>query len=252
MEKKILREQTLESIGFLAAGISHDFNNILNMILGYSEITQMDFEEDSQNYQNMNQVRIAVQRGREMVEQLLAFSKSEISRYGLVSLTAIVRETSELMRAGMQSNIRLDVQIGEDVPDIHADPVKLRQVILNLATNAVHAMKENGGQLLIGLRKETVQIMHEMSVMLDNGDYICLTVRDTGTGMPPSVLERIYDPFFSTKQVGEGTGLGLSVVHGIIEEHGARIFVDSEVGKGTCFRIYFSICTNEETPSREA
>lgn len=244
LESRLLRDEKLKSLGYLAAGIAHDFNNILNVILGNAELTALDLPEGSMGCSNLQQVNIAVERGRTLVDQLLTFARQEQPRFSIISLAGLVGETAKLMRPGLPSNIALQVSIDPEAPEILADPVQLRQIILNLATNAVHALNECGGTLQLQVAPQRRSSDGEL-------DQVRLVVRDNGGGIDPEVLDRIFDPFFTTRDVGEGTGLGLSVVHGIVERHGGRISVESEPGRGSCFTVLLPVVPPyavDETP----
>lgn len=233
LESRLLRDEKLKSLGYLAAGIAHDFNNILNVILGNAELTALDLPPDSMGCSNLQQVNIAVERGRTLVDQLLTFARQEQPRFSVISLASLVSETAKLMRPGLPSNIALQVTIDPAAPEILADPVQLRQIILNLATNAVHALKA-GGSLQLQVAAQRRGSDGEL-------EQVRLEVRDNGCGIDADVLDRIFDPFFTTRDVGEGSGLGLSVVHGIVERHGGRISVESKPGSGSCFTVLLPV-----------
>lgn len=234
LETRLLRDEKLKSLGFMAAGIAHDFNNILNVILGNAELAGLDLPEGTQGLDNLQQVAIAVDRGRALVDQLLTFARQEHPQFAIVAIGTLARETAKLLRPGLPAHITLQVAVDENAPDVMADAVQVRQIILNLATNAIHALRDSGGHL-------TLRVLPERNHRTDQIDQVRLEVEDTGCGMSADVLDRIFDPFFTTRDVGEGTGLGLSVVHGIVQRHGGEIRVQSEPGKGSLFSVILPI-----------
>ena len=238
MERQLRQVQKLEAIGTLAGGIAHDFNNMLTAILGYSELMLEEAPEDSPFRDEINEVLRAGQRARELVRQILSFSRQEEQIKEPVQISSIVKETCKFLHASLPSTIQIRPAVFRDSDMVLADPSQLHQMIMNLCTNAAHAMTEKGGILEIGLDAKEIGL-EESASFLDvyPGSYLRLTVKDTGCGISPSIIERIFDPFFSTKTQGEGTGLGLSIVHGIVKNHGGHISVSSELEKGTLFEI---------------
>ena len=238
-ETQLRQAQKMEAIGSLAGGIAHDFNNILSVIIGNAEILQMsDVSSDVKD--GLHQVFAASQRAKQLVRQILAFSRQGEHQKLLMSLKPVVKETLDFLRASIPSTIKLQHYIKPDAGAVVADSTQMQQVLMNLCANAAHAMEEKGGVLKIVLDTKTIA---EEDVRLDpeveRGDYVRLTVSDTGHGIEPGVLHRIFDPYFTTKGPDKGTGLGLAVVHGIVKSHGGTIKVDSEVGKGTVFHVLF-------------
>jgi nitrogen-specific signal transduction histidine kinase/ActR/RegA family two-component response regulator len=244
-EKKKLAAQLqqshkMEAIGTLAGGIAHDFNNILSVILGYTEIAIEDeLPEDAPAKASLKEVFNAGLRAKDLVKQILVFSRQGESEKKPISLNAIVKETAKLLRATIPTNIEIRKNILLKEGLILADLTQIHQIILNLCTNAAYAMRENGGWLELNLSEVSIGMedTRELSI-LRPGIYFKLSVTDTGHGMDQLTREQIFDPFFTTKPKEEGTGLGLSVVHGIVKDHGGHITVESVLGKGTSFNVY--------------
>ncbi|MBU0681067.1 MAG: PAS domain S-box protein [Proteobacteria bacterium] len=239
-EEALRQSQKMEAMGTLAGGIAHDFNNILTAILGFSELALLYMPEEGSVRDSIEQVRLAGNRAKELVKQILSFSRQSEASRSPQELTVLVKETLKLLRASLPVNIAISQDIAPDVGLILADITQIHQVLMNLCTNAAHGMAEHGGTLTIGI--------HEVAFAGDDearprelapGTYVRLTVRDTGTGIPRRVLEHIFEPYFTTKAMGQGTGLGLSVVHGIVADHGGVVLVSSTVGVGTCFDVFF-------------
>src|SRR5215831_20128514 len=239
LEAQLLQAQKMEAIGTLAGGIAHDFNNILAAILGYTELALRVIHQDSVAWHYLQEVHKAGQRATLLVQQILTFSRRTEQVYTPVQLPRLVEEALALLRASLPSTIEIHQHIDPEVGPVLADPTQLHQVIINLCANAEYAMRQTGG--ILDVRLEAVEVDTALAVQhptLHLGPYVRLTVRDTGQGMSPDVVERIYDPFFTTKATGEGTGIELSVVHGIVVNHGGTITVQSQVGQGTTFMIY--------------
>lgn len=239
VEAKLRQAQKMEALGALAGGIAHDFNNVLAAIIGNVELAQMDMAPNDRNREPLEQVAKAANRAAELVRQILTFSRRKDQNRTLVEGGAIVMDLVKLLRPGLSSTIEIRTSIPADLPKMVADSNQIFQVLMNLATNAAYAMRQHGGVLEIKMSAVSVS---EESVQqlpgLTPGSYIEVTVSDTGEGMLPEVIDRVFEPFFTTKPVGEGTGLGLSVVHGIVKSHEGAVFVESEAGRGTTFRIY--------------
>ncbi len=231
--------QKLEAIGTLAGGIAHDFNNILNVIIGFCEITRSTNAENRPVRDNMDKVLKASERARGLIRQILTFSKKSKQDRELVEPHILLREGIELLSGSIPKTIKIIENISEDSAPILADPAQFNQIIFNLCTNAYYAMKENGGVLEIGL--DSITLDSEKAAFLSDlpaGRYVRLQVRDTGQGIPEGSRQRIFEPFYTTKPPGEGSGLGLSVIHGVIFSMGGAITVDSEIGKGSVFTVY--------------
>jgi PAS domain S-box-containing protein len=239
LEGQLQQAQKMESIGTLAGGIAHDFNNILSVVIGHAEVLNFKDDIGTSTRNSLNQILAASQRAKQLVHQILAFSRHGKQEKILISLKPIVKESLEFLRASLPSSIEMHSYLEPNAGTIMADPTQMQQILMNLCVNASHAMEKEGGSLQIKLSNT---VLSEEDTRFDPdvepGDYVKLTVSDTGHGMEPSVLERIFDPYFTTKEPGKGTGLGLAVVHGIVKSHGGTIKVDSEVGKGTTFTIF--------------
>jgi PAS domain S-box-containing protein len=264
LEGQLRQAQKLEAIGTLAGGIAHDFNNILAAILGYSEMALQRIPENTAVRNDLEQVLKATMRAKDLVSQILAFSRrGDIQERRPVEMAAIVKEALRLLRPALPATVDLPQRITSDSGMVLADPTQIHQVVVNLCTNAAHALRERVGVIEIGLapvEMDAVMVARYQSLMphmvetgsadriassiaggenLRPGSYLMLSVRDTGHGMDRAALERIFDPYFTTKGPGEGSGLGLAVVHGIVQRHEGAIFVASELGKGTVFHIFF-------------
>jgi PAS domain S-box-containing protein len=244
-EKDILQEQLqqaqkMEAIGTLAGGIAHDFNNILTAILGYAELASLDLPEDSKVKDNLQQSIRAGHRAKALVQQILAFSRRGREERKPVNIKPIIKEELKFLRASLPATIEIRQDMAEDLGAIEADPTQVHQVVMNLCTNAAHAMGENGGVLRVSLNNCRVEKGTSAAIAgIEPGPYLRLRVSDTGHGMPPEILKKIFEPYFTTKEIGKGTGLGLAVVHGIVKGYGGGITVSSEVGQGSTFDVYF-------------
>jgi signal transduction histidine kinase/ActR/RegA family two-component response regulator len=239
LDEQVRQGQKIQAIGTLAGGIAHDFNNMLTAILGYTELASDDVPRDSITWRNLQRVLTAGIRARDLVQQILAFSRQSTTQLQPVEISLLVREMLSLLRASLPSTIEIRQHLETDVGTVLAAPTQIHQVLLNLCTNAEHAMRATGGVLEV--RLEAVKVDAAFAAVhpeLKPGPHVRLTVCDTGHGMSPEVLERIYEPFFTTKEVGEGTGMGLSVAHGIVASHGGAMTVVSVPGKSTTFAIY--------------
>jgi len=238
LEAQLRQAQKMEAIGTLAGGIAHDFNNILGAILGYGELAQQQSAPGSALRRYLDNILQAAGRARLLVDRILGFSRSGLSERVPVNLQAITQETLELLAASLPANIRLQHALLAGNAAVIGDPTQLHQVVMNLCTNALQAMA-HGGVLSVRLERIEVSAPRALSRgTLAPGPYLRLTVGDTGDGIAPQVFERMFDPFFTTKGVGEGTGLGLSVVHGIVSDLGGAIEVSTQPGRGTTFEIW--------------
>jgi len=259
LERQLYRTQKLEAIGTLAGGVAHDFNNILAGIVGFTELLKIEFSNHPFANELTGEVLKATDRAKMLVKQILAFSRNQEQTKSPASLTPIVTEVAKMIRATCPSHIKVTANASGEIPFVFCDQNQIHQVVVNMCTNGVHAMEEttSGGHLSLNLEcihieKQEASTIHKMKT----GTYLKLTIKDTGMGMDDATLQRIFDPFFTTKEAGRGTGLGLSVAHGIIKSHGGHIRVASKKGIGTTFDIYLpaiteaqSVCPGESSSS---
>jgi len=266
---QLQQAQKMEAIGTLAGGIAHDFNNILSAVMGFSELALDDIPEEKQS--NLLQVLDAGRRAKDLVKQILTFSRSSKEERKPIQVSSIVKEALKLLRASLPATIEIRKNIGTRPSTVMADPSQIHQVLMNLCTNAGHAMQKKGGVLEVSLSnaefgmrsacpveceayssgaelktdQDRSKIQNPKSKIdypdLSPGPYLRLTVSDTGEGMVPGVMERIFEPYFTTKEKEKGTGLGLAMVHGIVESHGGTVKVHSELGKGSTFEVYLPL-----------
>ena len=241
----IRRSQKIEALGTLAGGIAHDFNNILATIIVNTELALLD--ADGPGRDSLPLILEAVQRGKDLVKQIITFSRHGEQERRPLRIAPVVREALKLIRASLPSSIEVREDIHESAGIVLADPSQIHQVVTNLCVNAGHAMQGRDGILNIALGAvEVDDLTAPENPELDPGTYAALTVTDTGCGMTPEIMDRVFDPFFTTKKPREGSGLGLSVVHGIVESYGGAITVSSELGRGSCFRILLPQATSSQ------
>jgi PAS domain S-box-containing protein len=249
MEEQLRQAQKMESLGTLAGGIAHDFNNILSAILGYAELALAEAAGDAQLGEYLRGIHKAGDRATDLVRQILTFSRRGTTELKPLKIDLIIKEALKLLRSTLPSTISIVQRVSPDLDAILADPTQIHQIIMNLCTNASHAMTPAGGRLTVTLeQKELGTDFFRRFVDAQPGSYLQLCVSDTGCGMTPEIMAAIFDPYFTTKDLGEGTGLGLAVVHGIVKEYGGDIRVRSKPGQGTTFELYFP--TIQETSTR--
>ena len=248
LESRLNQAQKMEAIGTLAGGIAHDFNNILSVILGYAGMAKEDAPPESSLSQDLERILGAGERAKDLVRQILAFSRhSQIERMTL-SPQPILKESLKMLRASIPTTITIVDNIRPNCGCLDADPTQLHQILMNLCTNAYHAMEENGGTMTIELKTaERLPADFTVPQGLTSTDFLELTVSDTGCGIPPAVIDKIFEPYFTTKEVGKGTGMGLSITYGIVHDYGGTIYVESELGRGTAFHLYFPKSSSEAT-----
>ena len=250
LEKQLIMAQKMESIGNLAKGIAHEFNNVLGIILGNAEMAGAELDKSHPVSEGLEEIRLACLRAKDVVKQLLTFSRKMAVTREPVNIRTIVQKALKLLRAAIPSSIRIQEVLSAEINSVVADPTQIHQLLINLCNNAAQAMEETGGTLTIELYN--VVIDGETAAKhpdLKAGAYVRLSVRDTGHGIAPDMQDKIFDPYFTTKDVGQGTGMGLAVVHGIVKGHHGVIEIDSAVGKGTVFHIYFP--SSIEKPARD-
>jgi len=239
LEAHLQQSQKMEAIGTLAGGIAHDFNNILAAILGYGELLAYDMQKNTCAWQNLQALLKSAHRAKDLVGQILAFSRLNELHLMPVQISSIIKETLKMLRASIPTTIEIRRRIATTDGIVRANPTQIHQVLMNLCTNAAHAMRDKGGVLEVALNRIQVDQRSQSShPNLQTGAYLKISVRDTGHGIASDKLERIFDPYFTTKEAGEGTGLGLAVVRGIIKAHGGVITVESAPCKGALFEVY--------------
>ena len=248
-EEQLRHSQKMEALGTLSGGIAHDFNNILAAILGFTEMVHDDLPKDSREKHHLERVLQAGLRGRELIKQMLTFSRKTEQDKKRLLMSSVITESIQLLRASLPSTINIQLDIRSESGLILADPVQIQQVVMNLCTNAAHAMRERGGTLGIELADYSVSPSCGSDGM-KAGLYMKLGISDTGTGIAPEIRDKIFDPFFTTKKPGEGSGLGLSVVHGIVKQSDGYVMVESEPDKGSSFILYFPKVAAEPLPDR--
>ncbi|MEZ4527533.1 MAG: response regulator [Desulfobacterales bacterium] len=250
LKQQLQKTQRMEALGTLAGGIAHDFNNILFPIMGYSEMIREDDPENSRLQENISQVLQGVHRAAQLVRQILTFCRQTEQKMEPLQMHLIVKEVLKLIRASLPATIEIHQSV-KDCGLVMADPTQIHQMTMNLITNAFHAMEETGGTLTVRLDEVLLEAEELHEPDMAPGDYICLTVGDTGIGMDKTVIEHMFDPYFTTKKQGKGTGLGLAVVHGIVKSCGGGIRVCSEPGRGSEFKIYLPLSKPRESAAQE-
>ncbi len=247
LQAQLLQSQKMEAVGALAGGISHDFNNLLSVIIGNAELIKLKLNPANPIVKNVDEILSGTERARDLVHQILAFSRKQDSKLRPLRLHYIMREGIKLLRASIPSTIDIKLELPQNGPLVLGDPTQLHQVLMNLCTNAVHAMQGMIGKLVIC--QETIELDDRAVLLhpdLHKGEYALTTVQDNGCGMDGFTLKRIFEPFFTTKGPGKGTGLGLSIVHSIVKNHGGAVIITSELGRGTQAEIYIPIFHGEE------
>ncbi len=253
LQAQLIQSHKMEAIGTLAGGIAHEFNNLLGIIVGNTELAMDEVPEWNSAHYNLEEIRTACLRARDVVKQILAFSRQTKQELKPVNISQLIDESIKFIRSSMPSSIEIKKNISIKLDTINADSTQINQILLNLCSNAAHAMQDNGGILEINL--ENIKLDGDGVKVYDglkSGNYAKLTVRDTGHGIDQGNIEHIFDPFFTTKEVGEGSGMGLSVVHGIVKDHDGNITVQSKAGKGTAFYVLFPVIEGSVKPEIES
>lgn len=248
LEGQLRHSQKMQAIGTLAGGVSHDFNNILQIILGHSAVARREAEAGSEILREcIEEIEIATRRGARLVEQILTFSRSREEENHPVLVQTVVKESLKLLRNSLPANVEVNEAIQQDCPPVLSDPTKIQQIVMNLCMNAFHAMRGRPGWLVVGLEEyfTPAQDHTKEAIPRRPGRYALLSVEDNGCGMSEEIQKRIFEPYFTTKEQGEGTGLGLATVHGIVESHDGFIEVESEENRGSRFFIFLPICQDE-------
>jgi len=239
LEANLRQTHKMEALGTLAAGIAHDFNNILTAIIGFTELNQLQVRDNPQLYDNLEQVKKAGRRARDLIKNILTFSRKREQEFQPIQIQMVLKEVLKLLAASAQANIQIHEAINSECGPILADTTQLHQIIMNLCTNAFHAMKDTGGVLEVRLEEVELPRIGAESVSAPLVKFVKLTIADTGIGIDPDHIDKIFDPYFTTKEPGEGTGMGLAVVHGIVISHGGEISVESTPGLGSTFTVLF-------------
>ncbi len=246
LQAQLQQAQKMEAIGTLAGGIAHDFNNILGAILGYAELARNASPPGSMAVKWLDKELAAVDRATMLVKQILAFSRQAETKRAPLQLATVIKEATKLLRRTIPSTITIRLQVDSAVKSILADSTQVHQIIMNLCTNAFHAMEQTGGTLELALKDTELSQGGLLGpTEVQPGSFVVLSVRDSGAGIPPEIKKRIFDPYFSTKDVGKGTGMGLAIVHGIVKSYGGFITVESEPGEGTVFQVFFPAIESE-------
>ncbi len=251
MEQKMVQIQKMESIGDLAGGIAHDFNNLLFPIVGMSEMLLEDLPIGSPEHESAQEIFNAGQRGTDLVKQILAFSRQTEHKMMPVRVQQVLKEVLKLARSTIPSNIKINQYLQSDCGLVIADPTQIHQIAMNLITNAYHAVAQTGGKISIRLKEADLGSDDLTGSASKTGRYAMLTVSDSGTGIDPGILDKIFEPYFTTKSQGKGTGLGLAVVYGIVKDHGGDMGVHSDLGKGTTFTVYLPLAVKQVNQAHE-
>lgn len=246
LEAQLRESHKMQAVGTMAGGIAHDFNNILHAILGNVELAKADCAPSSTVHESLLEIDKAGRRARDLVRQILTFSRNEAPRRAAVSLAEVAHDTERLLRVTLPPEIELTLHLPPDLPPVLADATQVEQALLNLCTNAMHAVGSGRGRITVDAALTQPDEQLRANLGLAAGDYVALRVRDNGPGIDAVTLPRIFEPFFTTKPVGQGTGLGLAVVHGVMRTHGGAIDVQSAPGQGSSFTLYFPVAAEPQ------
>ena len=246
-ERQVQQVLKLQAIGTLAGGIAHDFNNILFPIMGYTELSMDEVPEDSLIRRNLEEILKAANRAKDLVQQILTFSRQNGRERKPIRVQGIIQEALRLLRASIPKTIDIVCDLDHHCKPVMGDPTQVHQVLMNLCTNAYHAMQETGGTIQVKLTETHIDYEETLKhIGIKMGPHLHLIVKDEGVGMDSSVLSRIFEPYYTTKEPGKGTGLGLSVIHGIVKNHGGFITVESTPGRGSAFHVYLPTIEESE------
>jgi len=246
MEQKLQQAQKMEAIGTLAGGIAHDFNNILAAIIGYAEMAKDDSPPESTVAEDLEKVLEGGNRAKGLVKQILAFSRQDEMEKIPLHPERVMKEAIKMLRPSLPTTIEINQDIDTATGLILADPTQIHQILMNLCTNAFHAMEETGGKLDISLKEATLStedLVHELNV--EAGTFVQLSISDSGPGIAPDIKKKIFEPYFTTKETGKGTGMGLAIIHGIVKKYGGFISLYSEPGEGTAFHVFLPVIEKE-------
>ena len=249
VEAELQHARKMESIGVLAGGVAHDFNNILGIVLGNAELALDDVPEGNPAHDFLKEIRSATLRAKDVVQELLRFSRKSTGRKKPQDISQLVTESMKTLRPTIPSSVDFSINIPEHLHYINADPTQIHQILMNLTSNAADAMEEKG-VLTVALENVVLE-KGNAKVNLDPGKYVKLSVTDTGAGIETENLSRIFDPYFTTKGIGKGTGMGLAVIYGIVQQHKGAVRVETEIDKGTTFELYFPAIDSEPLPEEK-
>ena len=253
LQAQLNQAQKMEAIGVLAGGIAHDFNNILSAIMGFTEMARDDSEPGSQIVKDLDKVLTSAHRAKDLVKQILAFSRQTNVDRIPVKIQQMVKESLKMLRASIPTTIAIIENIDAQCGTVLADLTQIHQIVMNLCTNAYHAMEYTGGVLSIVVKTTCIASpLSFFETQIPLGEYVELTVSDTGSGIGPDIIDKIFDPYFTTKGIGKGTGMGLAITHGIIKGYGGAITVESALGKGSTFHVYFPVIKEEAKETAES
>lgn len=247
LEEQLRNYQNLESIGRFAGGIAHDFNNLLSVIIGFTEVASLKVKQSDPIHKHLDQIMQASERASELVKQLLTFARKQSLVFSEVNIKEVVEDMKVLLHSLIGKNIKLNIQLEPKIKNVYCESLQLKQILTNLVLNAKDAIQKSGEITITAKNVELKSPKNTNHGVIPKGKYVVLTVADNGKGIPEEVIKFIFDPFFTTKEVGKGTGLGLSTVYGIVTQCKGFVSVNSKIGKGTTFELYFPQLTTKKT-----